>query len=150
MPARSIIIDCDPGQDDAIALLLALAVPEILEVLGVTVVAGNVGIDLTQRNARMICEFAGRPDVKVYAGCSRPMVREPVKADYYHGESGIAGFEVFEPSMAVEPLHAVEFLCRALLDRPDKSTTLACLAPLTNIAMALVMEPRIADRKSVV
>lgn len=146
MRRQSIIIDCDPGQDDAVALFLALAAPEQLEILGVTVVAGNVGIDLTARNARMICEFAGRKDVKVYAGCSRPMVRDPIKADYYHGESGIAGFEVFEPSLPLEATHAVEFLARGLADRPDGSVTLACLAPLTNIAMALVLEPRLVRK----
>jgi purine nucleosidase len=146
MSARRIIVDCDPGQDDAIALLLAFAAPDALEILGITAVAGNVGIDLTQRNARMICEFAGRRDIKVHAGCSRPMVREPIKADYYHGESGIAGFKVFDPSLQLQPAHAVEFLTRSLLAEPDSSVTLACLAPLTNIAMALVMEPRIARK----
>ena len=146
MSARRIIVDCDPGQDDAIALLLALAAPDALEILGVTVVAGNAGIDLTQRNARMICEFAGRSDIKVYAGCSRPMVREPIKADYYHGESGIAGFEVFEPKLKLQPAHAVEYLSRSLMAEADKSVTLACLGPLTNIAMALVMEPRITRK----
>ena len=146
MSARRIIVDCDPGQDDAIALLLALAAPDLLEILGVTVAAGNAGIDLTQRNARMICEFAGRGDIKVYAGCSRPMVKEPVKADYYHGESGIAGFEVFEPRLKLQPAHAVDFLSRSLMAEADKSVTLACLGPLTNIAMALVMEPRIAQK----
>ena len=146
MGRRRIIVDCDPGQDDAIAMLLAFAAPDALEILGVTAVAGNVGIDLTQRNARMICEFAGRSDVKVYAGCSRPMVRDPIKADYYHGESGIAGFEVFDPSLRLQPAHAVEFLSRALMPEADGSVTLACLAPLTNIAMALVLEPRIARK----
>ena len=146
MGRRRIIVDCDPGQDDAIAMLLAFAAPDALEILGVTAVAGNVGIDLTQRNARMICEFAGRSDVKVYAGCSRPMVRDPIKADYYHGESGIAGFEVFDPSLRLQPAHAVEFLSRALMAEADGSVTLACLAPLTNIAMALVLEPRIARK----
>lgn len=143
LPAQRIIIDCDPGQDDAIALLLAFAAPDSLEILGVTVVAGNAGLELTQRNARMICEFAGRADVKVYAGCGRPMVREPIKADYYHGESGIAGFAVFEPLLQPQALHAVEFLARSLMSEPDKSVTLACLGPLTNIAMALVLEPGI-------
>jgi purine nucleosidase len=146
MSARPVIIDCDPGQDDAIALLLALAAPDSLDILGLTTVAGNVGVELTQRNARMVCEFAGRPDILVHAGCSRPMVREPIKADYYHGESGIAGFQVFEPKLPLQPGHAVEFLIRRLMSAPDGAVTLACLGPLTNIAMALVLEPRIARK----
>ena len=85
MAAQKIIIDCDPGQDDAINLLLAMSSPEDLDILGVTAVAGNVPLDLTQRNSRIICEVAGRADVRVYAGCSRPMVRDLVTAEHVHG-----------------------------------------------------------------
>lgn len=143
---RHVIVDCDPGQDDAIALLLAFGAPQELDIAAITTVGGNVGIDLTQRNARLVCDLAGRRDARVYAGCSRPMVRDPVVADYYHGESGMAGFEIVEPATPVQPEHAVDFLVRSLMARDDGSVTLACLAPLTNIAMALVMEPRIAAK----
>src|SRR3546814_5217044 len=86
--ARPIIIDTDPGQDDAIAILLALASPE-LEVLGITTVAGNVPLPLTQKNARKVCELAGRPDVKVFAGCPRPMVRPLHPGEEVHGQAGL-------------------------------------------------------------
>jgi purine nucleosidase len=140
------IIDCDPGLDDAIALMLAFGALEELDILGVTTVGGNVGIELTQRNARMVCDMAGRTDVKVYAGCGRPMVRQPVVADYYHGVTGMGGIEIFKPSVELTAEHAVNFMIRTLMSEPEGSVTLACLAPLTNVAMALVMEPRIAGR----
>ena len=89
MAARPIIIDCDPGQDDAVALFLAMASPDELDVLGITTVAGNVPLALTQRNARMMCDIAGRRDIPVFAGCDRPMVREAITAEYIHGDTGI-------------------------------------------------------------
>ena len=95
MAAQKIIIDCDPGQDDAINLLLAMSSPEDLDILGVTAVAGNVPLALTQRNSRIICEVAGRSDVSVYAGCSCPMVRELVTAEHVHGNTGIDGIDVY-------------------------------------------------------
>jgi purine nucleosidase len=88
--ARKIIIDTDPGQDDAVAILLALASPE-LEVLGITCVAGNVPLALTARNARIVCELAGRPDVPVFAGCDRPLQRKLVTAEHVHGKTGLDG-----------------------------------------------------------
>jgi len=91
---NSIILDCDPGQDDAVAILLALASPEELEVLGITTVAGNVPLEKTQRNARLMCDLAGRKAVPVYAGCPRPMVRNLVTAEYVHGREGIDGAEI--------------------------------------------------------
>lgn len=144
--SRKVIIDCDPGLDDAIALMLAFGARDRLDILGVTTVGGNVGIDLTQRNARMVCDMAGRMDVRVHAGCARPMVRDPIVADYYHGVTGMGGLEIFEPSVPLADEHAVNFLVRTLMSEPAGSVTLACLAPLTNIAMALVLEPRIASR----
>ncbi|MCI0517417.1 MAG: nucleoside hydrolase, partial [Woeseiaceae bacterium] len=97
MPER-IIIDCDPGQDDAINLLLALSSPDELEVLGITTVAGNVPLQLTERNARMMCDIAGRNDVPVFAGCSHPLERPLMTAENVHGKTGIDGVEVFEPT----------------------------------------------------
>jgi purine nucleosidase len=86
---RPIIIDCDPGQDDAVALFLAMSSPEELEIIGVTTVAGNVPLELTQRNARMMCDIAGRKDIPVFAGCEKPMVRDAITAEYIHGKTGI-------------------------------------------------------------
>ncbi len=145
MPPRKLIIDCDPGQDDAIMLLLALASPE-LEVAGVTTVAGNVPLALTQRNARLICELAGRDDMPVFAGCARPMVRALVTAEYVHGASGIDGMEIREPRLPLQQQHAVDFIVATLMAAADDSITLVPTGPLTNIAMAMVKEPAIVPR----
>ncbi len=142
MTAQPIVIDTDPGQDDAVALLLALASPE-LEVLAVTAVAGNVPLPLTQRNARMICELAGRPDLPVYAGCSGPMVRPLVTAEYVHGETGIDGAGLPEPTMPLAPGHAVDALVDLLGAAAPEGITVCTLGPLTNLAMAIVKEPSI-------
>lgn len=143
---RPVIIDCDPGQDDAIMLLLALASPEELEILGVTAVAGNVPLALTQRNARLICELTGRDDVKVYAGCPRPMVRELITAEYVHGSSGIDGMEIRDPRLPLRRQHAVDFIVEALMSSADDSITLVPTGPLTNVAMAMVKEPSILPK----
>ncbi len=143
--ARPIIIDTDPGQDDAIALLLALASPE-LDVLGVTAVAGNVPLSLTEPNARKVCELAGRPDMKVFAGCSRPMLRPLVTAEEVHGKTGLDGPDLPEPTMPLQPQHAVDWIVDTLMAAEDGSITLCPLGPLTNIAMAIVKEPRIVAK----
>jgi purine nucleosidase len=140
-----IIIDTDPGQDDAVAILLALASPE-LEILGITAVAGNVPLALTEINARKICELAGRPDVKVYSGAIRPMLRPLVTAEHVHGRTGLDGPVLPEPKMKLEKQHAVDFIIETLMDRPAGTVTLCTLGPLTNVGLALVKEPRIASR----
>lgn len=142
---RKIIIDTDPGQDDAVAILLALASPE-LEVLGITCVAGNVPLALTSKNARVVCELAGRPDIKVFAGCDRPLVRPLVTAEYVHGKTGLDGIALPEPGMALQPGHAVDFLIETLRREPAGTVTLCPLGPLTNIATALQKAPDIAPR----
>lgn len=139
---QKIILDCDPGQDDAVALLLALAHPEQLEILGITAVAGNVPLPLTQRNARIMCEIAGRP-VPVYAGCEKPLHRELVTAEEVHGRTGIDGIEIFEPSQPVNQQHAVDFIIESLLASGPASVSLVPMGPLTNIAKAISTEPRI-------
>jgi purine nucleosidase len=144
MSQRQIIIDTDPGQDDAVAMLLALASPEKLEVLGVTAVAGNVPLVLTEKNARKMCELAGRTDVPVYAGCSRPMMRPLHTAEYVHGPTGLDGADLPDPTMPLQPRHAVDFLVDTLREAPEGSVTLCTLGPLTNVGMALVMAPEIA------
>ncbi|MHA1189514.1 MAG: nucleoside hydrolase, partial [Alphaproteobacteria bacterium] len=142
---RQIIIDTDPGQDDAIAILLALASPE-LEVLALTIVAGNVPLALTEINARKICELAGRPDMPVYAGADRPLMRALVTAEEVHGKTGLDGPNLPEPTMTLRDGHAVEFIIETLMARPDNSVTLCPLGPLTNIALALCREPAIAPK----
>jgi len=146
MKPRKIIIDCDPGQDDAVMLLLALACPEALEILGITAVAGNVPLDLTQRNARLMCELAGRTEVPVFAGAARPLQRELVTAENVHGRTGIDGVEIHEPTMALQQQHAVDFIIDTLLAAEDDEITLVPTGPLTNIAMAIEKQPAILPR----
>ena len=142
---RQIIIDTDPGQDDAIAILMALASPE-LEVLGLTCVAGNVPLALTQKNARMICELAGRTDIPVFAGAARPLVRTLVTAEYVHGKTGLNGPVLPAPVMALQDQDAVGFIVETIRSRPSGAVTLCPIGPLTNIALALIRAPEIAAR----
>lgn len=146
MTPLPIIIDCDPGQDDAINLLVALASPEELDILGITTVAGNVSLALTERNARLMCDIAGRDDVPVFAGCARPLVRDLITAEAVHGRTGIDGIELREPKTPLEDGHAVDFIVDTLLFADDDSVTLVPTGPLTNIAMAMVREPRILPK----
>ncbi len=143
--SHPIIIDTDPGQDDAVAILLALASPE-LEILGITAVAGNVPLARTERNARKICELAGRPDVKVYAGAIRPMLRNLVTAEHVHGRTGLDGPDLPDPKMPLQEKYAVDFIIETLMQHPPGTITVCTLGPLTNIGLALVREPRIAPR----
>lgn len=144
-PARKIIIDTDPGQDDAAAILLALASPE-LEVLGITAVAGNVPLALTEKNARIVCELAGRPDVKVFAGADRPLKRPLVTAEHVHGKTGLDGPDLPAPRMPLQEQHAVDFLVDAVTAAEAGTVTLCMLGPLTNLALALGKAPEIAPR----
>ena len=150
MPAQTpakqkIIIDTDPGQDDAVAILLALASPE-LDILGITAVAGNVPLKLTEKNARKICELAGKRETRVFAGASRPLMRQLVTAEEVHGKTGLDGPDLPEPTMPLESQHAVDFIVETLMREEPGSVTLCPLGPLTNIALALIREPRIAGR----
>lgn len=145
MTPRKIIIDTDPGQDDAAAIMLALASPE-LEVLGVTAVAGNVPLHLTERNARMVTEICGRGDIKVYAGAEKPLTRKLVTAEHVHGKTGLDGVDLFEPARPVEQMHAVDFIIDTLRNEPAGSVTLCPLGPLTNIAMVIERAPDVAAR----
>ena len=141
--AQKIIIDTDPGQDDAVAILLALGSPE-LDILGITAVAGNVPLRLTEKNARKICELAGRPETKVYAGAVRPLVRELETAEHVHGKTGLNGPELPDPTMKLQEQHAVDFIVETLMREDSGTVTLCPLGPLTNVALALIREPRIA------
>ncbi|MBR0557171.1 nucleoside hydrolase [Ciceribacter sp. L1K23] len=143
---RKIIIDTDPGQDDAAAIMLAFASPGELEILGITVVAGNVPLRLTSRNARVVCELCGRTDVKVYEGVDRPMRRDLVTAEHVHGKTGLDGAELPEPTMAVQSEHAVDFIIETLRKEPAGTVTLCTLGPLSNIGNVLERAPDVAPR----
>ena len=143
--ARRIIVDTDPGQDDAVAILLALGSPE-LDILGITAVAGNVSLALTEKNARKVCELAGRTDIKVFAGAVRPLLRDLETAEHVHGKTGLNGPELPEPTMPLQKQHAVDFIVETLMAEPAGTVTLCPLGPLTNVALALIREPRIAAR----
>ena len=142
---RPIIIDTDPGQDDAIAILLALASPE-LDVLGITTVAGNAPLPLTSRNALALVELAGRTGTPVRSGAARPIERDLVTAEHVHGRTGLDGADLPEPAIALEGKDAPEWIARTVMKSAPGSVTLCALGPLTNLALALRAEPRIAGR----
>jgi len=145
MQRRPIIIDCDPGIDDAIMLFLAFAAPDEFDILGITTVAGNVPVELNSRNACMIRELAGREDVPVFMGSPRPMARDLETAEHVHGETGMLGVEPFEPAKGVEDQNAIAWLVETLLAQ-NVPVTLVPNGPLTNIALAIEMEPRILPK----
>ncbi len=138
-----VIIDCDPGQDDAVNLLLAMASPE-LDIVGITTVAGNVPLELTQRNARLMCDLAGRRDIPVMAGCDQPLHRPLITAEKVHGTTGIDGIEVRDPQHPLDERHAVEFMVDTLR-AAEQPVTLVPTGPLTNVAAAIGRAPDILD-----
>lgn len=139
-----LILDCDPGIDDFIAILMILAAPERFNLLGITVSGGNVPMHFTAQNALKACELANRPDVKVYAGCPGPMIRPLITEEGVHGEEGLKYVNLPKPTMKLQTTHAVDFLIETLLNSPQK-VILATTGPLTNVAVAIVREPRILD-----
>lgn len=139
---NALIIDCDPGVDDAIALLLTFATD--LPLLGITTVAGNVPLSLTSRNALKICALAGRSETPVFAGCPRPLLRTLATAEDIHGATGLQGAELPEPTASIQSQHGVDFLIEQLLNA-KAPITLAALGPLTNIAVALIKCPQIVE-----
>ena len=141
-----IIIDTDPGHDDAFAIMAAIASPESLDVMAITTVAGNVPLDKTTHNALRLRELVSAGDVPVYRGCSRPMVNELVTAEYVHGETGLDGPVLPEPTKGIESEHAVDYLVDTLLAADDRSITVCLIGPMTNMGMALVKEPGIAKK----
>lgn len=146
MAPRKIIIDTDPGQDDAVAILLALASPDEITVLGVTAVAGNVPLPLTQKNARIVCELAGKPDTLVFSGCDAPMVRKLVTAEHVHGKTGLDGPQMVDPTMPLQDQHAVDYIIETLGAHDAGTVTLCPLGPLTNIATAFINAPDIVEK----
>jgi len=142
---RPVVIDTDPGQDDAVALLVALASPE-LDIRAVTTVAGNVPLELTTRNALALVELAGRAEVPVYAGCARPMVNTLRTAEHVHGPTGLDGAGLPEPVTRPAAGHAVDVLVDLLEQAGDEGLTICTLGPLTNVAMAMVKSPHVMAR----
>ena len=142
---RDLIIDTDPGADDVVALLLAMASPEELKIRAITTVAGNVRLEKTSRNARLAREWAGREEIPVYAGAGRPMVRTPIYAANVHGEEGLTGVKVHEPKKPLANGNAVQYLIDTLSAAEPHSITVAMLGPQTNLALALIQKPEIVN-----
>jgi inosine-uridine nucleoside N-ribohydrolase len=139
-----VILDCDPGHDDAIALLLALASPE-LELLGVTTVAGNQTLERTTANAIRVLDHIGRDDVAVIAGAGRPLLREPSVAANVHGETGLDGPDLPPPSRSPAAEHAIDWMAATLTSAPGR-VTLVPTGPLTNVALLLARYPEVVSR----
>lgn len=142
---RAVIIDGDPGVDDAVALLLAFAAPE-LDILAVTTVAGNVGGERTARNARVLRRLAGREGTPVHAGAAGPLCRAPVEAGFFHGDTGLGRLPVSDPGAPLADGHAVVAIIQAVIARPEGAVTFVGMGPLTNLALALRLEPALAAR----
>lgn len=145
MARHKIILDCDPGVDDAIAILLALASPQEIELVGITTVAGNVPLAHTARNARRICALAKREDIPVYAGCARPMLEAEGRVSTVHGFEGLGNVTLPEADFALQPEHAVDYIIQAIHTAPGE-ITLCPIGPMTNIALAIVKDPTIVPK----
>ncbi|MGM0936659.1 MAG: nucleoside hydrolase [Pseudomonadota bacterium] len=140
---HKIIIDSDPGVDDAVAIFLALASPEI-ELVGITTVAGNVGLDRVHNNAKRLLALVKRPDIPLVKGCSHPIMTKCSNHTDVHGEDGLAGIPLPESNYPEHSGHAVDFIIDTVMSNPGE-ITLCPIAPLTNIAIAMIKEPRLAD-----
>lgn len=145
MTKQALIIDCDPGVDDAVALMLAFGSAD-LELLAVTTVCGNAPLEKTTRNARMLRQIAGREDVPVHAGADRPLRRKRIGAGEFHGEEGLGFMAPFPPAKPVADGHGVDALIRHVAERPEKAVALAVLGPMTNLALALRKDATLAQR----
>ncbi|WP_332677236.1 nucleoside hydrolase [Brevundimonas sp.] len=145
MTRQALIIDCDPGVDDAVALMLAFGSGE-LDLLAITAVGGNVPVTKTARNARMLRQIAGREDVPVFMGADRPLRREPAGAGEFHGAEGLGDLTPREPDAPCAEEHAADAIIDRVMNRPGKSVAIAVLGPLTNVALALRKAPELAER----
>ncbi|MBB3998420.1 nucleoside hydrolase [Aureimonas pseudogalii] len=143
---RKVIFDTDPGQDDAVAILAALGSPEEIEVLGLVAVAGNIPLHHTANNALRLVELAGRADIPVHAGADRPFTRRLVTAEHVHGTTGLDGPNLPQPTTKLREGHGADFLIDTVRAHPARSVTIAALGPLTNVALALLKAPDIAER----
>ena len=142
---RKILLDCDPGHDDAVAMMLAWGNPSI-ELLGVTTVGGNQTLDKVTRNALSVATVVGMHDVPIAAGCRLPLVRPVEIAPDVHGDSGLDGVELPEPAVELDPRHGVDLIIETIMNNEPGTVTLVPTGPLTNIAMAARKEPRIVER----
>lgn len=142
---RKILLDCDPGHDDAVAMMLAWGNPSI-ELLGVTTVGGNQTLDKVTRNALSVATVMGMHDVPIAAGCRLPLVRPVEIAPDVHGDSGLDGVELPEPTVELDPRHGVDLIIETIMSNEPGTVTLVPTGPLTNIAMAARKEPRIVER----
>ncbi len=138
---KRVVIDCDPGTDDCMALMLSI---KHLDVVGIVAVGGNTGLKYTERNARFMTELCGRPDIPVYAGYDQPMFGKAVRAAYVHGESGLGKVVIDEPKKKLEAMHGVDYLIDTFMNNDDIS--LITLGPLTNVAQAILKEPKLKER----
>lgn len=145
MKTVPIIVDCDPGIDDTIALLTTFVSPE-LHILGITPVCGNQPLERTVINTLQVCELGGRPEIPVYPGCFRPMLREPIHGQF-HGKTGLGNTTLPEPVKTAEQMSAVDFLIEALsvASMKNEPITICCLGPMTNLAVALRVKPQITE-----
>lgn len=143
---RKIIIDTDPGQDDAAALMLAFGSAEELEILGLCAVAGNVSLELTSQNIRKICELCDRTELPVYNGATRPLFRTPVTAEHVHGQTGLDGPTLPDPTMEVQETSAIDFIIDTLRAEPANTITICTLGAMTNLALAIQKAPDITVR----
>ena len=146
MPKHRILLDCDPGRDDALAIAIALASTAEVGLVGITAVAGNVPLALTYRNARFVCDLCGFPGVPVHAGADRPLARQPVTGTRAHGESGLEGMAVDVPPLAVEPGGAIPFMNETLRAAADDEITLVAIGPLTNVAILVAESPELLPK----
>lgn len=146
MAKLPIIIDCDPGQDDAIMLMMAFARRDVLDILGVVAVGGNVPLEKTERNARIICEVTGQTDIPVYGGCVRPLARTLHTAAEVHGDEGMNGVEVYEPEMPLQEQHGVNFIIDTLRAHKDGEVVFVITGPMTNLAAAFIQAPDIKTK----
>ena len=141
---KQVSIDTGPGPDDGVAILTDLGSP-LIKVLGVCAVAGNVPLHHTVRNVCMILELAERQDVRVFAGADTPLARPLFTAEYVHGKTGFEGYDLPEPTMPIQSQHAADFIVEEVMSQPPKTITICALGPLTNIAIALERDRRIAE-----
>jgi purine nucleosidase len=139
-----VIFDTDPSPDDAVAFLAAIASPDELEVLAITTVAGNVPVALTAKNALKALELAKRTDIPVYAGAAAPLLRPLITAEHVHGKTGFDGYELPEPATSLQAGFAPDAIVELVMSRPPGEVTLCCMAPLTNIALAMARDSKLA------
>lgn len=146
MPKHRVLLDCDPGRDDALAIAMLLASAAEIELVGITAVAGNVPLALTYRNARFICDLCGFPGMAAHAGADKPLARQPVTGTRAHGENGLEGMEVDAPPVAVEPGGAIRFMTETLHAAEDDEFTLIAIGPLTNVAILVAKSPELLPK----